>query len=66
VTILEATASSLLTESGKVVGVTCSFKDSEKSLEIHAPMTFIADGCFSKFRRDLIDRPIEVPGHFVG
>ncbi|KAI9031382.1 squalene epoxidase-domain-containing protein [Hyaloraphidium curvatum] len=31
-----------------------------------APLTFVADGCFSKFRKDYVDRTIEVPGHFVG
>lgn len=66
VTVFEATANNLLFEDGKVVGVSCTPSGSDKTVEVRAPITFVADGCFSKFRRDFVDRTIQVPGHFVG
>ena len=34
--------------------------------ELRAPLTIIADGCFSKFRKELIHEPVQVSSHFVG
>ncbi len=36
------------------------------SQEVHAPMTVVADGCFSKFRKNLISGKAKVSSHFVG
>ncbi|KAG0238864.1 Squalene epoxidase [Actinomortierella wolfii] len=32
----------------------------------HAPVTVIADGCFSKFRKQFIQKPVSVSSNFVG
>ncbi|XP_013929094.1 PREDICTED: squalene monooxygenase-like [Thamnophis sirtalis] len=34
--------------------------------ELHAPLTVVADGLFSKFRKNLISSKVKVPSHFVG
>lgn len=34
--------------------------------ELHAPLTIVADGLFSKFRKNLISNKVRVPSHFVG
>lgn len=36
------------------------------SQEIHAPLTIVADGCFSKFRKNLVSGKVKVSSHFVG
>lgn len=36
------------------------------SQEIHAALTVVADGCFSKFRRSLVSGKARVSSHFVG
>jgi squalene monooxygenase len=35
-------------------------------LQYHAPLTLVADGCFSKFRKELIPRTPVAKSHFVG
>ncbi|KAF9976020.1 Squalene epoxidase [Actinomortierella ambigua] len=37
-----------------------------KQVTYYAPLTVIADGCFSKFRKQFIQKPVEVTSHFVG
>ncbi|CAG5121073.1 unnamed protein product [Candidula unifasciata] len=66
VTYIEGTASKLLEESGAVVGVQYKPKDSDQSLQIYAPLTFVVDGCFSKFRKELVKEQVKVTSHFVG
>ena len=56
VTPYEATVRDLLTDGdGKVVGVSATWKKppqgQSEAFELRAPLTIIADGCFSKFRR---------------
>uniref|UniRef100_A0A8D0W8A3 Squalene monooxygenase n=1 Tax=Sus scrofa TaxID=9823 RepID=A0A8D0W8A3_PIG len=34
--------------------------------ELHAPLTIVADGLFSKFRKNLISNKVSVSSHFVG
>ncbi len=43
----------------------CTYSHS-LSQEVHAPMTVVADGCFSKFRKNLISGKAKVSSHFVG
>jgi len=31
-----------------------------------APLTFVADGCFSNFRKEFVKKPVEVRSNFVG
>ncbi|KAF9585816.1 Squalene epoxidase [Lunasporangiospora selenospora] len=80
VTIVEATVNEILRDADgvRVTGVSCTFKkdasvstDSGEapasvSVSYHAPLTVIADGCFSKFRKQLIQKPVSTTSHFVG
>lgn len=34
--------------------------------ELHAPLTVVADGLFSKFRKNLVSNKVTVSSHFVG
>ena len=40
--------------------------DTNKEFQVFAPLTVACDGCFSKFRKELIDRPVLTTSHFVG
>jgi squalene monooxygenase len=68
ITIVEAAVKELLTEDDQVVGVLCSKKDENQTSEqsYYAPLTFVADGCFSKFRKEVADRNVLVRSQFVG
>lgn len=56
----------------RVVGVTCTPKkdstaaSAPAAVSYSAPLTVIADGCFSKFRKQFIEKPVETTSHFVG
>lgn len=60
----------------RVIGVSCTPKKSSGSGEstgtstvttqYFAPLTVIADGVFSKFRKQFITKPVSVTSHFVG
>ncbi|KAI8641232.1 squalene epoxidase-domain-containing protein [Parasitella parasitica] len=67
VTVKEMTVSRLLTEDirEKVIGVVAGVKDGQEE-RIYAPLTLVADGIFSKFRREFTDRQTNVMSHFVG
>ncbi|KAJ3021857.1 UNVERIFIED_CONTAM: Squalene epoxidase [Siphonaria sp. JEL0065] len=68
VTIVEGTVNSLLTDKGDeswVVGVNYSSK-SEKDKLAYAPLTVVADGCFSKFRKEVNNKPVTIKSTFVG
>ncbi|KTG31975.1 hypothetical protein cypCar_00022360 [Cyprinus carpio] len=62
----EGTVTSLEEEDGCVTGILYREKDSGTIKEIHAPLTVVADGCFSKFRKNLISGKAKVSSHFVG
>uniref|UniRef100_A0A4W4E861 Squalene monooxygenase n=1 Tax=Electrophorus electricus TaxID=8005 RepID=A0A4W4E861_ELEEL len=66
VTLVEGTVTSLDGDEDCVTGVQYREKDSGKIQEIHAPLTIVADGCFSKFRKNLVSGKVEVSSHFVG
>ena len=34
--------------------------------KVHAPLTIVADGCFSRFRKGLVNNTASVKSHFVG
>ncbi|KAG0096239.1 Squalene epoxidase [Podila epicladia] len=74
VTIVEATVNDVVHDSDgvRVVGVTCTPKKNSTAasapaaVSYSAPLTVIADGCFSKFRKQFIQKPVETTSHFVG
>ncbi|TSK20203.1 Squalene monooxygenase [Bagarius yarrelli] len=51
-----------------VEGTVTSLQEEEECVtgELHAPLTVVADGCFSKFRKSLISGKAKVSSHFVG
>ncbi|KAK0069652.1 squalene monooxygenase [Biomphalaria pfeifferi] len=66
VTYVEGTATKLIEENGIVTGVQYKLKNEEESKEVYAPLTFVVDGCFSKFRKELVKESVKVTSHFVG
>ncbi|KAI9472135.1 MAG: squalene epoxidase-domain-containing protein [Benjaminiella poitrasii] len=70
VTVREMTVSRLLSESAtdpRVIGVVATPKgEDEKEEKIYAPLTLVADGIFSKFRKEFFERSTNVMSHFVG
>ncbi|KAF9113659.1 Squalene epoxidase [Mortierella sp. AM989] len=75
VTIVEATVNETIhDEQGvRVIGITCTSKKFSSETEstsvtaqYFAPLTVIADGCFSKFRKQFIQKPVTTTSHFVG
>ncbi|KAL1921059.1 uncharacterized protein VTP21DRAFT_11694 [Calcarisporiella thermophila] len=72
VTIVEATANELIRceTSDAVIGVECTPKvkngENPHPIQYYAPLTIICDGCFSKFRKDLIQKPVLSKSNFVG
>ncbi|XP_076440860.1 squalene monooxygenase-like [Babylonia areolata] len=63
---IEGTATQLIEDNGVVVGVQYRQKDNEKKQDVFAPLTIVVDGCFSKFRKELVKEPVRVTSHFVG
>ncbi|KAI9140932.1 squalene epoxidase-domain-containing protein [Paraphysoderma sedebokerense] len=81
VTILEATVTDLIKDSSSdcVIGVSSTRKIKETEdeafssidtasidMKFHAPITVVADGCFSKFRKEYITATPKTRSHFVG
>ncbi|KAM3615298.1 uncharacterized protein V6R79_026211 [Siganus canaliculatus] len=66
VTVVEGTVSTLLEEDGCVTGVQYKDKETGDIKEIHAGLTVVADGCFSKFRKSLVSGKARISSHFVG
>uniref|UniRef100_A0A3P8U6D0 Squalene monooxygenase n=1 Tax=Amphiprion percula TaxID=161767 RepID=A0A3P8U6D0_AMPPE len=66
VTFIEGTVTSLQEEDGCVTGVQYKDKETGDVKEIHAALTVVADGCFSKFRKSLGSGKARVSSHFVG
>ncbi|XP_054241571.1 squalene monooxygenase [Indicator indicator] len=63
---IEGTVLHLLEEDDCVVGVQYKDKETGETKELHAPLTVIADGLFSKFRKNLVSTKVTVSSHFVG
>ncbi|XP_039974100.1 squalene monooxygenase [Xiphias gladius] len=66
VTFVEGTVTSLQEEDGCVTGVQYKDKETGDIREIHAALTVVADGCFSKFRKSLVPGKARISSHFVG
>eukprot|EP00124_Ichthyophonus_hoferi_P003176 Ihof_evm4s261 gene=Ihof_evmTU4s261 len=67
VTCIEGTVTQLIYNStgDQVTGVTYKTKGGEV-VQLEAPLTVVADGCFSKFRKELCRNSAEVPSRFYG
>ncbi|NWX38831.1 ERG1 monooxygenase, partial [Steatornis caripensis] len=63
---IEGTVLELLEEDDCVVGVQYKDKETGDTKELHAPLTVVADGLFSKFRKNLVSNKVTVSSHFVG
>ncbi|XP_054446453.1 squalene monooxygenase [Pteronotus mesoamericanus] len=63
---IEGIVLQLLEEDDTVVGVQYREKETGDIKELHAPLTVVADGLFSKFRKNLISNKVSVTSHFVG
>lgn len=59
-----ATVTSVIEEAGCVVGV--NYKADGVAKTVHAPLTFLCDGCFSRFRKDLSQSCPTTDSYFVG
>ncbi|KAG8010323.1 Squalene monooxygenase, partial [Nibea albiflora] len=66
VTFIEGTVNTLLEEDGCVTGLQYKDKETGDIKEIHASLTVVADGCFSKFRKSLVSGKAHTSSHFVG
>ncbi|XP_054477983.1 squalene monooxygenase [Anoplopoma fimbria] len=66
VTFIEGSVTSLQEEDGCVTGVQYKEKETGDIKEIHAALTVVADGCFSKFRKTLVSGKAQTSSHFVG
>ncbi|CAG8628796.1 8607_t:CDS:2, partial [Paraglomus occultum] len=69
VTIFEGTASEILLcpITNRALGVSVTPKgQSEITKNFFAPLTIVADGCYSKFRKEFVPRSVQVKSHFVG
>uniref|UniRef100_UPI00358F66C0 squalene monooxygenase n=1 Tax=Myxine glutinosa TaxID=7769 RepID=UPI00358F66C0 len=63
---IEGTALRLIEEDGKVLGIEYREKQSGEVKELRTPLTIIADGCFSNFRKSLIKTSVSIYSHFIG
>ncbi|XP_064410505.1 squalene monooxygenase isoform X2 [Latimeria chalumnae] len=63
---IEGSVTHLLEEDGRVNGVQYKDKESGDVKELLAPITIVADGLFSKFRKNLISNKVCISSHFVG
>ncbi|XP_078542910.1 squalene monooxygenase [Lissotriton helveticus] len=63
---IEGTVTRLLEENDSVIGVQYKDKETGDIKELHAPLTVVADGLFSKFRKNLVFAKASVSSHFVG
>ncbi|XP_032375315.1 squalene monooxygenase [Etheostoma spectabile] len=66
VTFVEGIVTHLQEEDGCVTGVQYKDKETGDIKEIHAALTVVADGCFSKFRKSLVSGKAQISSHFVG
>ncbi|XP_021499406.1 squalene monooxygenase [Meriones unguiculatus] len=66
VKFIEGVVLQLLEEDDAVIGVQYKDKETGDTKELHAPLTVVADGLFSKFRKTLTSNKVSVSSHFVG
>uniref|UniRef100_A0A0B7BJX4 Squalene monooxygenase n=1 Tax=Arion vulgaris TaxID=1028688 RepID=A0A0B7BJX4_9EUPU len=65
VTYIEGTVSKLVEDNNVVVGVQYKTKGSDDIHTIYAPLTVVVDGCFSKFRKELVTEQVTVTSHCI-
>lgn len=65
VTVIEATATSLIEEEGQVLGVNYS-DNNDVNQELRAGVTIICDGALSAFRKELSSTEKKITGYFLG
>lgn len=63
---IEGVVLQLLEEDDAVVGVQYRDRETGDIKELRAPLTVVADGLFSKFRKNLISSKVSVSSHLVG
>ncbi|CAI9163382.1 unnamed protein product [Rangifer tarandus platyrhynchus] len=63
---IEGTVLQLLEEDDAVMGVQYKDKETGDIKELQAPLTIVADGLFSKFRKNLTSNKVSISSHFVG
>lgn len=63
---IEGIVLQLLEEGDAVVGVQYRDRETGNIKELRAPLTVVADGLFSKFRKNLTSSKVSVSSHFVG
>lgn len=63
---IEGTVTSLLEENAITIGVEYKERSTGELKEVRAALTVVADGCFSKFRKNLVKQTPTVPSHFAG
>ncbi|XP_053571322.1 squalene monooxygenase [Bombina bombina] len=63
---IEGTVQQLIEEDDSIQGVQYKDKETGDIKELRAPLTVVADGLFSKFRKNLITGNVTVSSHFVG
>ncbi|KAJ8331386.1 hypothetical protein BDV3_000817 [Batrachochytrium dendrobatidis] len=68
VTCIEGSAVDLITDSksGDTIGVVVNSRASTEPYMFKAPLTVVADGCFSRFRKQFISTDVVTKSHFVG
>ncbi|OLL24513.1 Squalene monooxygenase [Neolecta irregularis DAH-3] len=69
ISIKEASVTELISSvvrKKEIVGVKCLAKNQQSHEHYFAPLTIIADGCFSKFRNCLLSKKPQVKSNFVG
>lgn len=66
VTYIEGTVNKVIEENGTVVGVSFKSNDSDSIEIVRAPLTVVADGCFSRLRKDLVKALPETKSNFIG
>lgn len=71
--MVEATVNEVLYDQDGVraTGISCTPKSASETvtaptLTYKSPMVVIADGCFSKFRKQYLNKEVTVSSHFVG
>ncbi|PIK56755.1 putative squalene monooxygenase isoform X1 [Apostichopus japonicus] len=66
VSYIEGVVTKIMEQDGVITGVTYRQKDTEEIKNITAPLTIVADGCFSKFRKTLVNTKPQTSSHFAG
>ncbi|KAJ3367353.1 Squalene epoxidase [Kappamyces sp. JEL0680] len=68
VTCIEGTATELIQTAGfdSYLGAAVKHRKDGQKYHYFAPLTVVADGCFSAFRKQFISKPVKAKSHFAG